>query len=108
MRLSTAWRHRILFSFAVDRFHRVRENATGSIEREAEQRWREECYTGDVASMVERAETRQELKDALVRLPIIYRTIVVLHDAEGMTVEQRADIQSVGLPRPKRGYAGVG
>jgi DNA-directed RNA polymerase specialized sigma24 family protein len=108
MRLSTAWRHRILFSLAVDRFHRVRENATEDVEREVGQRWREECYTGDAATMVERAETRQGLEDALVRLPIIYRTIVALRDAEGMTGEQLADIQSVGLPAAKARLRRVG
>ena len=56
----------------------------------------------DAATVVERAETRQELEDALVRLPVIYRTMVVLHDAEEMTVAQIADIQGVGLPAAKQ------
>ena len=38
------------------------------------------------ATVVERTETREELEDALVRRPVIYRTVVVLHDAEGMIV----------------------
>jgi len=56
----------------------------------------------DAATVLERAETRQELEDALVRLPVIYRTVVVLHDAEGMTVAQIADVQNVGLPAAKQ------
>ena len=41
--------------------------------------------------MVERAEaeTREELEHALVRLPVIYRTAVVLHDAEGLPASDR-------------------
>ena len=63
---------------------------------------RADSYTVDAATVVERAETREELEDALVRLPVIYRTAVVLHDSEGMTVAQIADVQGVGLPAAKQ------
>ena len=96
------WLHRILHNLAVDRFRRDREDATEDVEREVEQRWRDDSYTVDAATVLERAETRQELEDALVRLPVIYRTVVVLHDAEGMTVAQIADVQNVGLPAAKQ------
>ncbi|MEO6142442.1 MAG: sigma factor-like helix-turn-helix DNA-binding protein, partial [Dermatophilaceae bacterium] len=68
---------------------------------EVEERWRDDSYTVDAAIVVERAETREELEDALVRLPFIYRAVVVLHDAEGMTVAEIADVQAVGLPAAK-------
>jgi RNA polymerase sigma-70 factor (ECF subfamily) len=97
-----SWLHRILHNLAIDRFRRGREDATEDVGREVEQRWREDSYTVDAATVVERAETRQELEDALVRLPVIYRTVVVLHDAEGMTVAQVADVQGVGLPAAKQ------
>ncbi len=96
------WLHRILHNLAVDRVRRDREDTTQDVEREVEQRWRDEAYTVDAATVVERAETREELEDALVRLPVIYRTVVVLHDAEGMTVAQIADVQGVGLPAAKQ------
>lgn len=96
------WLHRILHNLAVDRFRADREDPTEEIEREVEQRWRDEAYTVDAAAVVERAETREELEDALVRLPVIYRTAVVLHDAEGMTVAEIADVQGVGLPAAKQ------
>jgi RNA polymerase sigma-70 factor (ECF subfamily) len=96
------WLHRILHNLAVDRFRRDREDATEDVEREVEQRWRDDSYTVDAATVLERAETREELEDALVRLPVIYRTVVVLHDAEGMTVAQIADVQNVGLPAAKQ------
>jgi RNA polymerase sigma factor (sigma-70 family) len=94
--------HRILHNLAIDRFRRDREDACEDVEREVEQRWRDDSYTVDATTVVERAETRQELEDALVRLPVIYRTMVVLHDAEEMTVAQIADIQGVGLPAAKQ------
>ncbi len=95
------WLHRILHNLAVDLFRRDREDATEDVEREVEERWRDDSYTVDAAIVVERAETREELEDALVRLPVIYRTAVVLHDAEGMTVAEIADVQAVGLPAAK-------
>ncbi len=96
------WLHRILHNLAVDLFRRDREDATEDIEREVEEKWRDDSYTVDAAIVVERAETREELEDALVRLPVIYRTAVVLHDAEGMTMAEVADVQAVGLPAAKQ------
>lgn len=96
------WLHRILHNLAVDRFRADREDATEDVEREVEQRWRDDSYTVDAATVVERAETREELEDALVRLPVIYRTAVVLHDSEEMTVAEIADVQGVGLPAAKQ------
>lgn len=95
------WLHRILHNLAVDRFRADREDATEDIEREVEERWHDRSYTVDAATVVERAETREELEDALLRLPVIYRTAVVLHDAERMTVAEIADVQGVGLPAAK-------
>ncbi len=96
------WLHRILHNLAVDVSRRDREDATEDVEREVEERWRSDSYTVDAAAVVERAETREELEDALVRLPVIYRAAVVLHDAEGMTVAEIADIQGVALPAAKQ------
>ena len=72
------WLHRILHNLAVDRFRADREDPTEDVEREVEARWRDDSYTVDAGTVVARAETRAELEDALVRLPVIYRTAVVL------------------------------
>lgn len=96
------WLHRILHNLAVDGFRRDHEDATEDVEREVEERWRDDSYSVDAAIVVERAETRQELEDALVHLPVIYRTAVVLHDAEGMTVAEIAGVQGVALPAAKQ------
>ena len=98
----TTWLHRILHNLAVDQFRQHREDATGEVEREVEEKWHANDYTVDAAVVIERAETRAELQDALVRLPAIYRTAVVLHDAEGMTVAEIADVQGIGLPAAKQ------
>jgi len=96
------WLHRILHNLAVDRFRADREDATEDVEREVEARWHEDSYTVGAATVVERAETREELEDAQVRLPVIYRAAVALHDGERMTMAEIADIQDVGLPAAKQ------
>lgn len=97
-----SWLHRILHNLAVDLFRGDREDATEDVASMVEGRWRDGSYTLDAASVLERAETREELEDALLRLPVIYRTVVVLHDAEGMTVAEIAHVQDVGLPAAKQ------
>lgn len=101
------WLHRILHNLAVDSARRERETPVGGAEMleslvdDVERRWREDDYTVDAATVAERAETRAELEDALIHLPFGYRTTVVLHDAEGMTVAQIAQIQDVSLSAAK-------
>ena len=99
--LST-WLHRILHNLAVDRFRRQREFASDEVADRVEQQWHDDAYTVDAATVVARAETADELRDALVRLPFDYRTAVVLHDAHGLTNQQVADIQGVSLPAAKQ------
>jgi RNA polymerase sigma-70 factor (ECF subfamily) len=64
--------------------------------------WSNDSYTVDAAHVVQRAETRELLQDALLRIPLIYRSAVVLHDAEGLPMSAVADIQQVGLPAAKQ------
>lgn len=96
------WLHRILHNHAVDIFRRNREDATEDIAREVEANWRADRYTVDAGTVVERAEDREELRDALARLPIIYRTAVVLHDLEELTVAEISAVQGIGLPAAKQ------
>lgn len=99
--LST-WLHRIAHNLAVDRARREREVPVEDIADEVEARWRDDAYTVDAAEVVARAETRAELDDALIRLPVSYRAAVVLHDAEGLTVAEIADIAEISLPAAKQ------
>lgn len=96
------WLHRILHNLAVDRARRSREAPTEDIVGTVEARWGESAYTVDAGAVVARAETRAELEDALIRLPVIYRAAVVLHDAEGLTVREIAEVQGIGLPAAKQ------
>jgi RNA polymerase sigma-70 factor (ECF subfamily) len=93
-----AWLRRILHNVAVDRARRSREIAVGRVE----DLWRDDAYTVDAAAVVERTESREELEDALVRLPFIYRSAVVLHDVEGWTTERIAETLGIGRPAAKQ------
>jgi RNA polymerase sigma-70 factor (ECF subfamily) len=107
----STWLHRILHNLAVDRSRRRRETPIGDVADmgldldradAVEVAWRDDAYTVDTAIVVARAESRAELRDALVRLPVAYRAAVVLHDVEALTVREIADIQSVSLPAAKQ------
>ena len=98
----TTWLHRILHNLAVDHVRRAREVPTEDVVSLVEDRWRDPAYTVDVALVSERAETTEDLKDALLRVPFDHRTVLVLHDMEGLTVAEIARIQGVGLPAAKQ------
>jgi RNA polymerase sigma-70 factor (ECF subfamily) len=67
-----------------------------------EEKWHTDQYTVDPAAVAERAQTREELEDALVRLPFGYRTVVVLHDVEQWKVREIAELQDISLPAAKQ------
>ncbi len=96
------WLHRIMHNLAVDHARRQRPSTPLEAVEEVEMRWRDERYTVDVDAVIERAERRDELLDALVRLPFIYRTAVVLHDVEGFTAAEVARLNSIRLPAAKQ------
>jgi RNA polymerase sigma-70 factor (ECF subfamily) len=94
-----AWLRRILHNLAIDRARRaVRE----VVVEEVEDAWMDDTYTVDPAAIAVRTQIREELEDALARLPVIYRSTVVLHDVEGWTVRQIAELQQVSLPAAKQ------
>jgi RNA polymerase sigma-70 factor, ECF subfamily len=96
------WLHRILHNLAVDEARRSREQPSEDLAEAVEAMWREDDYTVDTAAVIGRAETRSDLREALSHLPTIYRTVVVLHDAEGMTMREIAEIQQVTLAAAKQ------
>ena len=67
-----------------------------------EKRWQDDDYTVDAAVVVTRTETAEEVRDALVRIPVAYRSVVVLHDAEGWTAREIADVMDLSLPAAKQ------
>jgi RNA polymerase sigma-70 factor, ECF subfamily len=96
------WLHRILHNLAVDSARRSREVPVEDIVDAVEAAWRDDTYTVDAATVAARAQTRADLEDALVHLPLAYRVAVVLHAAEGWTVMQIAGIQSISLAAAKQ------
>ena len=94
-----AWLKRILRNLATDR---ARRSAREVIVDDVEARWHDDDYTVDPAEVTDRATTREELEDALARLPFIYRSAVLLHDVEGWTVQEIADLEDLGLPAAKQ------
>ncbi len=96
------WLHRILHNLAVDEARAAREHADEVAVTTVTAKWRSDDYTVDGEEFIVRAESREVLLDALIRLPYIYRAAVVLHDAERLTVQEIADIFGVGLPAAKQ------
>jgi len=93
------WLHRILYHLAIDRArHDAHEVQAGEIE----DLWRADDYTVDAETVVERAESADELRDALVHLPQHYRSVVVLHDAEAWPVREIAALLDISLPAAKQ------
>lgn len=93
------WLTRIAHNLFRDRARRARREI---LVEEAEDDWRDDAFSVDAAAVAERAATRDELEDALARLPFIYRSAVVLHDVVGLTVADIADLHEVGLPAAKQ------
>lgn len=94
-----AWLKRILRNLATDRARRSEHEVTVD---DVETSWHDDDYTVDPAMVVDQAATRDELEDALTRLPFIYRSTVVLHDVEGWTMHEIADLDGIGLPAAKQ------
>lgn len=94
-----AWLRRILHNLAIDRARRSNHEV---VVEAIEDRWREDEYTVDPVVVAERVETREELEDALARLPFIYRVPVVLHDVDGWKVSEIAEMTGVSLPAAKQ------
>ena len=93
------WLHQVLYHVAVDRArHHAHELSVDDIDA----RWRDEDYSVDAEAVVERAESAAALRDALVHLPHHYRSAVVLHDAEGFTASDVADVLGISLPAAKQ------
>lgn len=93
------WLHQILHNLAVDRGRRHRREISVA---EVEEQWRDDRYSVDAALVAERAAQRADLEEALEHLPFLYRTMVVLHDVEGWTVAEAAEVLGIELPAAKQ------
>lgn len=93
------WLHRILHNLAVDR---SRRSAREVVVEEVEERWRDDAYTVDPVAVVERAQLREDLQDGLVRVPDHLRTALVLHDIEGWTAHEIAEMHDISVGAAKQ------
>ena len=93
------WLHQILSHLAVDR---ARHHAHELSVEDVETLWRDQTYSVDAETVVESAESGEELRDALVHLPQHYRSVIVLHDAEGWPASQIATVLGISLPAAKQ------
>lgn len=93
------WLLRIAHNTIVDR---ARRSSREILVEDVELDWHDDDYTVDATAVIERAADRDELLDALVRLPFAYRTVVVMHDVQELTVAEIATILEIGLPAAKQ------
>ena len=95
----SAWLRRSLVNRVIDRSRVHRDE----LDIEAvEANWRDDHYSVAPERVLERAELRDELEDALARLPVIYRVPVVLHDVVGWTAADIGRAMDAGLPATKQ------
>jgi RNA polymerase sigma-70 factor, ECF subfamily len=95
----SAWLRRSLVRRIIDR-SRVHHDELDIDAVEAD--WHDDRYSVAPDRVLERAELRDELEDALARLPVIYRVTVILHDVFGWTAGEIALALEAGLPATKQ------
>ena len=95
----SAWLRRSLVNRIIDRSRA--HHAELDIEA-IEADWRDDRYSVAPDRVLERAELRDELEDALARLPVIYRVPVILHDVFGWTAGEIGRAMEAGLPATKQ------
>ncbi|MFZ1286715.1 MAG: sigma-70 family RNA polymerase sigma factor [Candidatus Phosphoribacter sp.] len=98
------WLHRILHHRFVDltRASRTQPVDAEELAEQVERAWRDDAYTVDAETVILRAERAEELRDAIIHLPVGYRSAVVLHDVQGLTAAHVAEIQDVSLAAAKQ------
>lgn len=93
------WLHRILYHLVIDRGRRLSREVSVA---EVEDLWRDDSYSIDPSIAVERAQSTDVVRDALIHLPNGYRSVVVLHDAEGWSSSEIAHTLDISLPATKQ------
>jgi RNA polymerase sigma-70 factor (ECF subfamily) len=94
-----AWLRRSLVNRVIDRSRAHHDE----LDLEAvEADWHDDDWSVVPERVLERAELRDELEDALARLPAVYRVAVVLHDALAWTAAEIASSTGASLPATKQ------
>lgn len=95
----TGWLRRSLVNRIIDRSRAHHDELDiDAVETD----WRDDRYSVAPERVLERAELRDELEDALQRLPVVYRVTVVLHDVIGWTGSEIASAMAAGIPATKQ------
>lgn len=94
-----SWLKRILHNLAIDKGRRASKEL---LVDEVEESWMSDVYSVDPVAVAEQLELRSQLEEALLRLPFIYRTTLILHDAEQWTVAEIAELQGISVPACKQ------
>ncbi|MDA8261659.1 MAG: sigma-70 family RNA polymerase sigma factor [Actinomycetota bacterium] len=63
---------------------------------DVEEIWRADGYSADISDDIASAESSETLAEALFRLPFPYRSVVLLHDMEGLTLGEIAAEMEIG------------
>jgi RNA polymerase sigma-70 factor (ECF subfamily) len=95
----SAWLRRSLVNRVIDRA-RVHHDELDIKAVEAD--WHDDHWSVTPERVLERAELRDELEDALTRLPVVYRVAVLLHDMLGWTGAEVAAATGASLPATKQ------
>lgn len=94
-----SWLRQSLHNLAIDR---ARRSAHEVVVDDVDRCWRSDEYTVDPSVVAERIADREQLEDALVRLPFDHRTVVMLHDVEQWRLREIAELQQISLPAAKQ------
>jgi RNA polymerase sigma-70 factor, ECF subfamily len=94
-----AWLRRSLVNRVIDRARAHHDELDIDA---VEANWHDDAWSVQPERVLERAELRDELEDALARLPVIYRVPVVLHDVLGWTGPEIARAMEAALPATKQ------
>jgi len=93
------WLHRILYHLAVDGFRHGSHEVSVA---EVEDLWSDDSYSVDPSIALERAQSAEFVRDALVHLRQGYRSVVVLHDGEGWPSSEIAQMLDISRPATKQ------
>lgn len=101
---AATWLHTIMHRRHLDALRRrlPEPTADASLLEQVEAAWRDDAYTVDPDAVLARAEATDRLREALVHLPVILRSAVLLHDLEGLTSAEVAAIHGIGLSAAKQ------
>ncbi|MHB8718532.1 MAG: RNA polymerase sigma factor [Candidatus Dormibacteria bacterium] len=94
------WIHRIVINVSIDALRR-RPQVAAVDDALVERCWADPDFTVDPVAVNEALEDRRQLGHALDRISPAQRAAVVLHDAEGWTTAEIADMLRIPVPTVK-------